>query len=789
MAMGLAAVPAGLAEAPAGYYSSCEGKKGAALLSALCSKISSHTNVGYDGLWNVYKTSDVRPNGKVWDMYSTKEWIVGQAHCGNYKLVGDCINREHSMPKSWFSQKSPMVSDAYHIYPTDGKVNGQRSNYPYGECANGTTLPSNGSVKALGRLGKSTFSGYSGTVFEPDDEYKGDFARTYFYMAACYNDKIKGWSSDMLAGNTYPAFKQWAIDLLLKWHREDPVSTKETTRNEAVYAFQHNRNPFIDHPELAEHIWGNSTDTGWRSDVTPAGTIATPADGSTIDMGIAAISQTATTTVTVKGSNLTSAVSVTVSGTGFSATTTSLAAASVNSTDGAQLTLNYTSASAGTANGTLTLASGDAKSVVTLKAETAADITALDADNVTETSFDAHWVCVDKAGTQYTLNVCFNGTPISGYPVKVNATDQRFTVGGLTSSTTYTYSLTSPLGRESNTISVTTLAPMPSIQFLFDGDLYFSSRPGEPSEIAELIIDTENISDPIVLSVVQPFELSSDKSSWTTTLPLAAEQDRFYLRFNSAVIGHYTTPLTAQAGEYVYDDVEIEADCTDASKFMETFEAPSNIIGYNGGMFAGTACSWALTNALVGDDSRDAHSGARGFRFNKTEGSESVLAMAEPKEHGIETVTFYARAWEGEGGDVALEVSTDGAMTWTRINTFSITDKEWQQLKAEVKLTDYVRLRFVRLSGRRINIDDIEANDYSISALKELEYHSWDAYCRDGELVIENTSATPLAVTVHSPNGAIWHSGEAAQGLTQLSLPQGVYLVTADGFTRKTIVK
>ncbi len=169
---------AALAEAPAGYYSTCEGKNGSDLLKALNKRISSHTNVGYDGLWNVYKTSDVRPNGKVWDMYSTKEWNVGAQHCGNYKNIGDCINREHSVPQSWFSKASPMKSDAFHVYPTDGKVNGQRSNFPYGECEGGTVLPSNGSVKALGRLGTSTYPGYSGKVFEPDDEYKGDCART-----------------------------------------------------------------------------------------------------------------------------------------------------------------------------------------------------------------------------------------------------------------------------------------------------------------------------------------------------------------------------------------------------------------------------------------------------------------------------------------------------------------------------------------------------------------------------------------------------------------------------------
>lgn len=173
-----------MAEAPVDYYKSCEGKGGKALLSALYNVIGNHTVVSYDGLWNVYKTSDVRANGRVWDMYSTKEWVVGQQKCGNYKNVGDCINREHSFPKSWFNDAKPMYSDAFHLYPTDGKVNGQRSNYPYGECSGGTTLPSNGGVKALGRLGKSTFAGYSGTVFEPADEYKGDFARSYFYISA-----------------------------------------------------------------------------------------------------------------------------------------------------------------------------------------------------------------------------------------------------------------------------------------------------------------------------------------------------------------------------------------------------------------------------------------------------------------------------------------------------------------------------------------------------------------------------------------------------------------------------
>ncbi len=255
---------------PAGYYDSCEGKCGKALLKALENVISKHTNVGYDGLWNVYDDSDVREDGSVWDMYSTKDWGKNWHNYINrqYSNVGDGLNREHSFPKSWFSKGSPMNSDAFHIYPTDGYVNNQRSNYPYGECTNGE-VKKNGSVVGLGRLGSCTYPGYNGTVFEPDDQYKGDFARTYFYMAACYNSKIAGWNSPCLAGNDYPAFKDWSVTMFLDWDKADKVSQKEIDRNDAVYKHQHNRNPFIDHPELALHIWGSKKSEPWYASGNP----------------------------------------------------------------------------------------------------------------------------------------------------------------------------------------------------------------------------------------------------------------------------------------------------------------------------------------------------------------------------------------------------------------------------------------------------------------------------------------------------------------------------------------
>lgn len=181
------------------------------------------------------------------------------------------MNREHCMPKSWFGISSgqensePIGSDLHNLYPSDVTANTAKSNYPLGEV--GTSTFNNGTVK----VGTNKFPGYAGTVFEPNDEYKGDFARTYMYMVTCYEDYSTRWqstgTSSMLYNNIYPVFKPWTVNMLLKWHRNDPVSEKERKRNDAVYKLQKNRNPFIDYPELAEFIWGTRSGEEWEAGI------------------------------------------------------------------------------------------------------------------------------------------------------------------------------------------------------------------------------------------------------------------------------------------------------------------------------------------------------------------------------------------------------------------------------------------------------------------------------------------------------------------------------------------
>lgn len=240
-------------QAPEHYYDSAINKSGFILKHSLHNIIRNHITRTYDQIWTDFGSTDTDENGKVIDIYAGCDFTFPASQCSGSGTTGQCIcyNREHSFPKSWFYEDYPMYTDLFHLYPTEGYTNTRRSNNPYGETNNPTYTSPNG-----GKLGPSSFPGYSDVVFEPKDEFKGDLARTYFYMATCYENKIEWWSSPMLGGNRYEVFTSWAKELLLKWHRQDPVSAKETKRNEAVFTIQGNRNPFIDHPELVEKIWG-----------------------------------------------------------------------------------------------------------------------------------------------------------------------------------------------------------------------------------------------------------------------------------------------------------------------------------------------------------------------------------------------------------------------------------------------------------------------------------------------------------------------------------------------------
>ncbi len=241
------------------YYSKTNGKKAADLKTALYNTISSHTNIGYDGLLDAYRTTDRRADGYLRDWYSnaTNYVIGGSAEGSTYKAEGDSYNREHLVPQSWFGS-GLMKSDLMQVVPTDGYVNNRRGNYPLGENNGGTYKSAN----SYSKLGTCTVSGYSGQCFEPNDEVKGDIARIYFYVLACYQNLHPSWNggtaSSVFDGKAYPGLQDWTLKMFLRWAKQDPVDDVERARNEAVYGIQGNRNPFVDYPSLCEYVWGDS---------------------------------------------------------------------------------------------------------------------------------------------------------------------------------------------------------------------------------------------------------------------------------------------------------------------------------------------------------------------------------------------------------------------------------------------------------------------------------------------------------------------------------------------------
>lgn len=296
------------AQEPAGYYNTATSS-GYTLKSQLHEIIDGHNNRGYSAVWDFISDYELdtyyENDGTVLDIYSENplgsdpyNFVKITNQCGSSgSQEGDCYNREHSFPKSWFNDGQPMFNDIHHLFPTDKIVNGQRSNHPFGEVGSTTFTSQNSSKVGSARSGL----GYSGTVFEPIDEFKGDLARAYFYMATRYEDVLSSWSSTMLDGSSDQVYEDWALEMLINWHITDPVSQKEIDRNNNAQTFQGNRNPFVDHPEWVNSIWGDGTP------------ILTISDQSSIDFGnIASGTNSTSQSYTISGANLSTDVSVTV---------------------------------------------------------------------------------------------------------------------------------------------------------------------------------------------------------------------------------------------------------------------------------------------------------------------------------------------------------------------------------------------------------------------------------------------------------------------------------------------
>lgn len=287
------------AEIPVGYYEKASGKKDADLKTALHEIIKPHNRISYgaNGTWTVFRTSDIRSDGSIWDMYS--DVVRYFPETGSHSEM----HIEHSVPKSWWGEETTFVYEAsfdiHHLVPADASTNMSKSNHVLGEVINATF--DNG----VSKIGSIMIADKKLSAFEPTDEYKGDFARMYMYVATCYQDYT--WESDgvnMFNSESYPTLNAYSQDLLMRWHRNDPVSEKEVNRNDAVYMAQFNRNPFIDFPYLAEYLWGDSVGCVFTADVSDYPHLITPTTGDKIDMGAVMVGAVLRYNLDVQGRNI-----------------------------------------------------------------------------------------------------------------------------------------------------------------------------------------------------------------------------------------------------------------------------------------------------------------------------------------------------------------------------------------------------------------------------------------------------------------------------------------------------
>ena len=421
------------------YYSSINWNlTGANLKTALYDKIKITTaGWSYDGLWEAYKTTDVRPDGThFWDIYSdTTMYTLNDSRINHsYKKEGDSINREHVIPQSSFNEAAPMKSDVHHVLPSDGYVNNRRSSYPHGEVTGSPTYTSNDGCK-LGSGG-----GNLGTVFEPMDQYKGDIARIYFYFVTCYQNKMSSNTFTAFDKTTYPSISSKYLPTYLKWAKEDPVSQKEIDRNNAAYAGQGNRNPFIDCPYAVGAIWDteHATDYGNKGEYTSGeGVSISRSSISMISGGTTTIHATSTNSSNITWSTSNSSVVSISSNSSSSGTDITLTAGTA---DNATITARAT-ISGNTYSKTCSVTVAATKQVSSIEVSNPKTSYAVDDTFVKPTVTASYNDGTDAVVTNDASFTGYNMSTAGAYTVTVS-----YTYGGVTKTTTYQITVTAAGG-------------------------------------------------------------------------------------------------------------------------------------------------------------------------------------------------------------------------------------------------------------------------------------------------------------------------------------------------------
>lgn len=710
-----------LAYAQTGYYRSVEGLRKAELKTALHDLIQPVSVLKYGGkgegyTWAGFYETDRLGDGAVRDRYSNERRLFNEN-----KTAVPNMNIEHIWANSWWGHiVNNAYCDLFNLYPSDASANGRKSNNPIG-IVDGDVAYDNGVTK----VGKSTSYRADSliTVWEPADEWKGDFARTYFYMATCYQHMADLWTTKegwlTVDGSQWPTMQPWVYNLMLQWAKNDPVDEIEKVRNEVIYGIQGNRNPFVDYPRLCEYIWGDSTE--YKFYVNPYSMereLFVPASRVRIDYGLQALSKGVDTLLVVRGRNLSGGLTLTVDDAAFEFEMSRIDSAQLE--DGYAVPLRIKPQTAGRYETVLTLCGDGFLQTDTLSVSFVDGIPAYEATDILCTPssrrFTANWMNY-QPGVVYTLDVYTKSSDGEHKPFKTfTTTANSYQVTGLQANTTYYYTVSiiedDELKVSSNEVSVR----MPEITPVFSvspSSIAFTAEPGKVSRAVEVTVTALSVPEDITnVSLDAPFEVSEDSEEWKQALTLKGKDQKFLVRMGAVKEeGDYESEMVLSTKDVEEKIVTLTASVDAAKAFFEDFETGSKN-GYAESTITCTAATWKISDAYpVADDNRN---DGRSVRLR---GKGSIEQQTD-KTEGCDSLWFYAGRYRNDSGvKLSVYYSTDGGNTWTAVAE-NIEMGTWQRYGYKLDVKGDIRLRFVNNGSsttKRSNVDDVQMSSYQDS--------------------------------------------------------------------------
>ncbi len=707
------------------YYRKAEGLRGIQLKAALHDLIQPNRVLDYGGgygkTWNGFWQTDQMENMQVRDRYSD---VVRYLNSDMSAVSG--MNIEHIWANSWWGHiKNNAYCDLFNLYPADATANGRKSNNPIG-IVDGTVAYTNGVTK----VGKS--SSYRAdsliTVWEPADQWKGDFARTYFYMATCYTHMTSLWTTTEGLLTVDPdsplLMRPWVYNLMLEWAEADPLDEIEQQRNDAICEIQGNRNPFVDYPELCYYIWGDKTDEQFYCSEEHGAEIFVPAASEEIDFGLWPLSRPFSAKVQVRGRGLSDGATLSLAGEGFALAKTALSAEEI--TEGTTVSIAVTPSDEGSYTAMLSLEGSGYVQQTPLTVSFVDGIPAYAATDivcaVSSRRFNANWMNYEPEAT-YTLNVYTKDDAGKEKTFGTyTTTDTTYQVKNVQTNTTYYYRVsivkdgTEVVGSNEVMVEMPDMAPVFSVSA---DDIAFTATPGKPS--APTMVNITLMAAPKYVTEVStsaPFELSSDGEAWSQQLTLTGTGPSFFIRFGGAFEeGDYEGEVIVSTEGL--DDRVISVSCSvDATKsFFEDFETGSKG-AYAAAEVTCSAATWELSNALIASD--DNALGSKCVRMKgyvKSGGvvtTPAYLMMTTDKVNGCDSLWFCAGSYGKDTGvKMTVSYSTDGGQTWSDIVS-SLSVETMKRYGFKINRDGNIRLKFEseNTGNKRVNIDNVQMSDW-----------------------------------------------------------------------------